>query len=125
MTLVTQTKKRQDAAAVGDKIREVREAQGLSQDALAARLGTSRNHVSRHENGENEMGIAAYFRYVEALGVDANALAPESARGGVTPLQWHLLALTRDMPEDDLRAVLTVAERLHDHQIHPQTRMKP
>ena len=115
MTLVSQTKNR-DCTGVGERIREIREAQGLSQDDLADRLGTSRNKVSRHENGENEMGICAFFQYAEALGVDANALAPAWAQGNISPLQWRLLLLTQNMREQDMNALLMVAERFHDYQ---------
>ena len=116
MTLVSQTESQHDCVDVGNRIREIREAQGLSQDVLADRLGTSRKQVSRHENGETEMGISAYFQYAEALGVDANALAPERSNCKITPLQWRLLTLTQDMCETDMNTVLMVAKRFHSYQ---------
>ncbi len=116
MTSVSEIESYDDQVEVGAKIRELREAQELSQDDLACRLGTSRNQVSRHENGENEMGINTYFRYVEALNTDANALTPARLTMKITPQQWRLLVLTQDMREKDMNTVMMVAESLHSYQ---------
>ena len=116
VTSVSEIESYDDRVEVGAKIRELREAQELSQDDLACRLGTSRNQVSRHENGENEMGINTYFRYVEALNTDANALTPARLTMKITPQQWRLLVLTQDMREKDMNTVMMVAESLHSYQ---------
>ena len=43
-----------DVYEVGEKIREMREAQGMSQDEMANAMGTDRKTVSRHETGEQK-----------------------------------------------------------------------
>ena len=40
-----------DLGELGEKIRHLREAQGLSRDVLAARMGVSRETVRKYENG--------------------------------------------------------------------------
>ena len=51
------------------KLREIREASGVNQDALADRLGVSQSRVSRIERGDMERAELATLRsYVRALG---------------------------------------------------------
>lgn len=51
------------------KLREIREASGVNQDALADRLGVSQSRVSRIERGDMERAELATLRsYVQALG---------------------------------------------------------
>lgn len=52
-----------------NRIKELREAAGLTADELADALGTSRQQVSRHERGERRLTIQWINRYAVALGV--------------------------------------------------------
>ena len=70
---------------LGEKIRELRMRQGLSQEALAARLGVSRQAVSKWEKNlsypdtENLLALAAL------LGVSSDELAGiKQEKGGGT-----------------------------------------
>jgi transcriptional regulator with XRE-family HTH domain len=55
--------------AVGRRVRELRTARGLSQEALAAEAGLHRNYVGSIERGEREVGISALAALASALGV--------------------------------------------------------
>ncbi len=72
-----------------NRIRELREAAGLSHAELAALIGTSPQQVSRHELGQRRLTIQWMQRYAVALGVAPAALmaAPElsEARSDVEP----------------------------------------
>jgi len=51
------------------KLREIRDAYGVNQDALASRLGVSQSRVSRIERGDMEHAELATLRsYIRALG---------------------------------------------------------
>jgi len=51
------------------KLREIRDAYGINQDALASRLGVSQSRVSRIERGDMEHAELATLRsYIRALG---------------------------------------------------------
>lgn len=52
-----------------NRIKELREAAGMSLEDLAAVLGTSRQHVARHERGERRLTIQWINRYAVALEV--------------------------------------------------------
>lgn len=66
---------------VMNRIRELREAAGIDQADLAARLGTSAQHVGRHERGERRLTIQWVQRYAQALDVTASEIigVPELA----------------------------------------------
>mgnify|MGYP002799392730 CR=1 FL=1 len=62
---------------VGGRIREKREAAGLTQEQLAERAGISGNAISRCETAENEMRISTLFKIADGLGISPDELMPE------------------------------------------------
>lgn len=66
-------------AAVGRRIGERRSALGLSQGALAQRLGVSAQQVQKYESGANRISASRLSDIATALGVSPGALFPERA----------------------------------------------
>lgn len=58
------------AAAVGERVREAREAAGLSQRDLAARMGTSQAAIARLEAGGVGATLTTLQRAAAALGLE-------------------------------------------------------
>jgi transcriptional regulator with XRE-family HTH domain len=50
------------------RLAAARQEQGLSQTAIAARMGTSQSVVARLESGALDMRLSTLARYAEALG---------------------------------------------------------
>jgi len=67
------------------KVRELlireRKRAGLSQAALAERLGKPQSYVSKCELGERRVDVVEFVEIADALGVDAAALVEELGRG--------------------------------------------
>ena len=59
---------------IGEKISLRRRTAGLSQEALAARLGVSRQAVSRWETGESLPDAEKIVQLCQILGVSADEL---------------------------------------------------
>lgn len=60
-----------DLKRIGDQVREVRKAQGLTQRALAADAGISRTTLSLLESGVvQDLGIRKVIRIIERLGLE-------------------------------------------------------
>ena len=57
-----------------NRIRELRKALGLSQDALAKRCGVSRQTINAIENNKYDPTLALAFRLSEALETTVDAL---------------------------------------------------
>lgn len=62
---------------VGDVIRRLREAQGLTQAALARRAGLSRMHVIRIERDDISPSLDTLEKVGRALGVTVRNLLPK------------------------------------------------
>lgn len=58
------------AANVGERVREAREAAGLTQRDLAARMGTSQAAVARLEAGGTGATLTTLHRVATALGLE-------------------------------------------------------
>src|SRR5688572_13244659 len=61
---------------IGDRIREARERMGMTQTALAAKLGLSRVSVVNVERGRQRPPIHVLWQIGEQLGVEPAALIP-------------------------------------------------
>lgn len=61
-------------ALVGQRIREGREQLGLTQEALADRVGTSVQQVSRAERGVQDIRVSTLLRLADALEVSGSEL---------------------------------------------------
>ena len=59
---------------INNKIAELRKASGLTQDALAAKLGISYQAISKWENGVQLMGIDKYMILAEYYNVSIDYL---------------------------------------------------
>lgn len=59
-------------------VRRYREAAGLSQAALAVKIGVDRAHVSSMERAQQNVTIVTLWHVSEALGVRAAALLDET-----------------------------------------------
>lgn len=67
-------KKITPASRFGETIRCLREAEGISQEALAERCGLHRTYVGSVERGERNVSLANIVRLAKALGVKPGAL---------------------------------------------------
>ncbi len=60
--------------AVGNRVRELRMRAGLSQQALAERIGLSFQQVQKYEKGTNRMGASRLIQIASVLNVPVEAL---------------------------------------------------
>lgn len=60
-----------------DQLVRERKDQGLSQEAVAARLGKPQQYVSRYEVGERRLDMVEFLDAAQALNVDGLQIAAE------------------------------------------------
>jgi transcriptional regulator with XRE-family HTH domain len=53
----------------GSRLRELRQEQGMTQEAVAFRAGLSPNYVGDVERGERNLGLENIYRLADALGI--------------------------------------------------------
>ena len=66
----------------GDNLRKIRKEKGMTQDELAAVLGTSKQVLSRYENGQRSPKVSVVSEFAEKLGVPINALTDAASPFG-------------------------------------------
>lgn len=98
---------------MAEQIRTYRQRQGLSQEALAERMGVSRQAVTKWEAGKTRPSTEKLLRLSQVLEVPLEQLAgaePALARGPGVPkaLPWVLLGLTLLLGLCTVGAMLTV-----------------
>lgn len=76
-------KKAMKKSGVKNKLKELREARGLSQAALGAKVGTSAAQINRLEKGLRKLTIDWILRLTEALGTTAEELVDLPLGNGV------------------------------------------
>jgi transcriptional regulator with XRE-family HTH domain len=71
--------------AVGRLVREARDKAGLTQEALASRVGLTRTSVTNIEKGRQKLLLHTFCDLAGALGVLPDALLPESRESPAEP----------------------------------------
>lgn len=74
--------KRDVLKAFGERVREIRAQQGLSQEKLAQLAKIDRTYIGGIERGERNAGIKNVHRIADALGVPAFELFREGTGNG-------------------------------------------
>lgn len=73
-----------DYYAIGQRIRKIRKARGMSQEQLAERIEISVTHMSHIENANTKMSLSVFVDIAEALEVQADALLYDAPRDTVS-----------------------------------------
>jgi len=60
---------------------EARDAAGLTQVQVAARLGRPQSFVSKYEGGERRLDVVEFLAVTDALGIDPAAILAELRTG--------------------------------------------
>lgn len=68
---------------VGKMIREARQARGISLRALANQIGIHYSHLSKIENGKDQIGRESLIKISEELGVDPDLMLGEAGHQAV------------------------------------------
>ena len=65
------------AAEIGSRIREIRKAQGVSQETLAGLAGTGQRYISELERGKSTARIGEMLKVLDALGAGLYVLSQD------------------------------------------------
>ena len=93
---------------VGMNIRELRRRQGVTQEGLAGKLGTTPQAVSRWESGVGYPDIELLPHIADAFGVSLDELFGKDAREKEAKIQWYLAECQRlgSLGEEEKRFAL-------------------
>lgn len=75
MTRIQKSREKQKFAKyIGNKLREVREKTGLSQEQLSEKAGYYRTYVGHIENGKHSPSVHTMWRLAHAMDMDLSEL---------------------------------------------------
>jgi len=109
---------------IGELIREMRKASGMSQAALAEKLGVSYQQVQKYEKGGG-ITVSRLIQIAEAFGVPVNAFVSEpdacqqtKPYPSLSEDELRLLMLYRGLKQKKLKqGFLEMLESIHDLKI--------
>ena len=99
------------ARVAGENIRKLREAKGLSQDALADKCDMDKRAICRAENAassKNGMGIQTLVKIAKGIGATPNELLEGTFDDGVDAAQMELNRLFGQITKEQQTLVLSM-----------------
>jgi transcriptional regulator with XRE-family HTH domain len=106
-----------DRVVFGDRLRQLRKEQGLTQTALGERMGISQRLVAYYEAQGGSPSPELLVKFADALGVSTNTLlgVDRSVRAADRPNPesvrvWRRFRRVQELPEGDRKTVLRMID---------------
>ena len=101
-----------DYVVVGERIRAIRVAKGMSQADLAFAAHIATSNVSDIENGKTKMWLATFVKIVEALQVSADSiLRPDVPEVNIL-YQKEYAQLLADCTPSEIEAIMKISKEV-------------
>lgn len=97
---------------LGERIKELRKAKGLSQSQLSESIGVDPKHMSRIEVGNSYPSLDGLERMAKVLGVEIKDFFEFGHLEGKKEVMKNLSRLLKDMNEDKLRTIFKVTKSI-------------
>lgn len=99
-----------DYYMIGQRIRKIRKARGLSQDELASKIGISTTHMSHIETGNTKLSLAVLVDIATVLEVRTDDLLFEHERDSITHTNEDLQELLASCNSNQAKAILEIVK---------------
>ena len=99
---------------IGQRIRRYRKACGMSQEALAGKVGISVTHMSHIETGNTKLSLPVLSKIAEELSVGADALLSDEPRPDKSTLSLEVREILDSFEVDELPVAIEVLRALRD-----------
>lgn len=90
---------------VGQQIKKWRNIRGMGQDELAEKLGTTKQTISRYENGDRKANQDVLFELSAILNVSINEFFPKKESIHDTRIETIAAHIDEDTTEDELEDI--------------------
>ncbi|MGI6732529.1 MAG: helix-turn-helix domain-containing protein [Anaerovoracaceae bacterium] len=98
--------------AIGKRIKQAREAKGLTQALLAEKVNLSTSHMSAIERGVKQPKLDTFIEILNVLQVDANSILTDVLAVSNEIVSSQLSIKMSELPKDQQRKTLRVLETL-------------
>lgn len=90
---------------VGTQIKKWRNIRGLGQDELAEKIGTTKQTISRYENGDRKANQDVLFELANVLNVSINEFFPKNENAQDSKIETIAAHIDEDVTEDELEDI--------------------
>lgn len=97
-----------DYYEIGQRIRKIRKASGLSQDQLAEKIGISTTHMSHIETGNTKLSLPVFVELAEVLGVRADELLYDATPASRSASIEEILSILEHCDSRQLRIMESI-----------------
>ena len=99
-----------DYYAIGQRIRKVRKARGLSQEELAEKVGISTTHMSHIETGNTKMSLSIFAELASVLETRTDELLHDENLMGRSASVAHIAEMIDDCTAQQIRIIEDVVK---------------
>lgn len=99
---------------IGQRIRRYRKACGMSQEALAGRVGISVTHMSHIETGNTKLSLPVLAKIADELSVSTDALLSDAPKPDKAKLSAEVQEILDSFKADELPVAIEVLKALRD-----------
>lgn len=103
-----------DYYAIGQRIRKVRKARGLSQERLAEKVGISTTHMSHIETANTKMSLSTFAELASALEVRTDELLYDYRLEDRSASIAHITELLDDCTTQQVRIIEDTVKTLKE-----------
>ena len=98
--------------SIGSKIRNYREAKGLSQEELASIINATERHLRNVEYGQKGLSVSMLIALTNALDITPDVLLADYLTGTNVPQNAELLALFNECNPTEKAILLDMLKRM-------------
>lgn len=99
---------------IGQRIRRYRKACGLSQEALAGKVGISVTHMSHIETGNTKLSLPVLVKIAEKLSVGTDALLFDAPKPDKAKLSADVQEILDSFEADELPVAIEILKALRN-----------
>ena len=97
-----------DYYEIGQRIRRIRKARGLSQEQLAEKVDISTTHMSHIETANTKLSLPVFIALAEALEVQTDALLYDQPRDSISRASHDIAAILESCNANQARAIAEI-----------------
>ena len=97
---------------IGQRIRRIRKAHGLSQEELAERVSISTTHMSHIETGNTKLSLPVFVEIAQALEVQTDSLLYDEPRGSVSTAISSISAVLETCDTRQARMIMDMVKAM-------------
>lgn len=97
-----------DYYEIGQRIRKIRKARGLSQEQLAEKVEISTTHMSHIETANTKLSLPVFIALAEALEVQTDALLYDQPKDSVSNAFHDIVTILESCNANQARAIAEI-----------------